>query len=195
MAQETLAAPITPFLLRGSGKQNVTLMIAIAGMIALIYGLWIWGQTPDYRVLYGNLSDRDGGAIIESLQQMNVPYKFAEGGGALLVPSDQVHEVRLRLASQGLPRSGLAGFELMENQKFGTSQFLEQINYQRALEGELARSMQTLAAVQNARVHLAIPKPSVFVKDQKQPSASVRRGRKWAMNSSSTPHKAVQPCG
>ncbi|OHC83439.1 MAG: flagellar M-ring protein FliF, partial [Sideroxydans sp. RIFOXYD2_FULL_59_7] len=124
-------------------------------------------------VLYANLSDRDGGAIIESLQQQNIPYKFAEGGGALLVPGNLVHEVRLRLASQGLPKGGTVGFELMESQKFGTSQFLEQVNYQRSLEGELARSMQTIAAVQNARVHLAIPKPSVFVKDQQKPSASV----------------------
>ena len=156
-----------------SGKQGMGLMVAVAATIALIVGMWMWGQTPDYRVLYSNLSDRDGGAIIEALQQLNVPYKFSEGGGALLVPANQVHEMRLRLASQGLPKGSLAGFELMENQKFGTSQFLEQVNYQRALEGELARSMQTLAAVQAARVHLALPKPSVFVKEQLKPSASV----------------------
>lgn len=156
-----------------NSKQSIGLLVAAAAMAALLFGMWTWGKTPDYRVLYGNLSDRDGGAIIESLQQMNVPYKFAEGGGALLVPADQVHEVRLRMASQGLPKGSLAGFELMENQKFGTSQFLEQMNYQRALEGELARSVQTLASVQSARVHLAIPKPTVFVKEQQQPGASV----------------------
>jgi flagellar M-ring protein FliF len=154
-------------------QQKMGLMVAVAATIAVLVGLWIWGQTPDYRVLYSNLSDRDGGAIIESLQQQNIPYKFAEGGGALLVPANLVHEVRLRLASQGLPKGGTVGFELMETQKFGTSQFLEQVNYQRALEGELARSMQTLDAVENARVHLAIPKPSVFVKEQQKPSASV----------------------
>ena len=154
-------------------QQKLGLMVAVAAMIAVLVGLWIWGQSPDYRVLYSNLSDRDGGAIIEALQQQNVPYKFAEGGGALLVPANMVHEVRLRLASQGLPKGGTVGFELMETQKFGTSQFLEQVNYQRALEGELARSMQTLDAVENARVHLAIPKPSVFVKEQQKPSASV----------------------
>ena len=156
-----------------SGKQGIGLMVAVAATIALIAGMWMWGQTPEYRVLYSNLSDRDGGAIIDSLQQQNIPYKFSEGGGALLVPANQVHEVRLRLASQGLPKGSLAGFELMENQKFGTSQFLEQVNYQRALEGELARSMQTLAQVQSARVHLALPKPSVCVKEQLKPSASV----------------------
>jgi flagellar M-ring protein FliF len=154
-------------------RQRMALMVAAAAIIALTGGMWFWGQAPEYRVLYSNLSDRDGGAIIDALQQQNIPYKFSEGGGALLVPANLVHEVRLRLASQGLPKGSLVGFELMENQKFGTSQFLEQVNYQRALEGELARSMQTLAAVQSARVHLALPKPSVFVKEQLKPSASV----------------------
>ncbi len=164
---------IAGLLLGLSAQQKMGLIVAVAATVAVVAGLWMWGQTPDYRVLYANLSDRDGGAIIESLQQQNIPYKFAEGGGALLVPANLVHETRLRLASQGLPKGGTVGFELMETQKFGTSQFLEQVNYQRALEGELARSMQTLAAVENARVHLAIPKPSVFVKDQQKPSASV----------------------
>ena len=156
-----------------SMQQLLSLLVFVSAFVAIVASVWMWGQTADYRVLFSNLSDRDGGDIIVSLQQQNIPYKFAEGGGALLVPGDKVHEVRLRLASQGLPKGGTAGFELMENQKFGTSQFLEQVNYQRSLEGELARSMQTLGPVQNARVHLAIPKATVFVKDQPKPSASV----------------------
>lgn len=154
-------------------QRGFGLMVALAAVVALVVGGWLWGQSPDYRVLYSNLSDRDGGAVIASLQQMNVPFKFAEGGGALLVPAKQVHEVRLRLAGQGLPKGGLAGFELMETQKLGTTQFQEQVNYQRALEGELARSIQTMSAVGGARVHLAFSKPSVFVREQQKPSASV----------------------
>ena len=157
-------------------QQLLSLLVLVSAIVAIAIGLWLWNRTDshsDYRVLYSNLSDRDGGAIIASLQQQNIPYQFAEGGGALLVPGEKVHEVRLRLASQGLPKGGTVGFELMENQKFGTSQFLEQVNYQRSLEGELARSMQTLGSVLTARVHLAIPKPSVFVKDQQKPTASV----------------------
>src|SRR3989338_11242725 len=154
-------------------QQLVVLIGGAAALFALITGVWMWGKTPDYRVLYSNLSDRDGGAIIESLQQMNIPYKFAEGGGALLVASEQVYEARLKLASQGLPKGGNVGFELMENQRFGITQFAEQVNYQRALEGELARSVQSIGAVAAARVHLAIPKPSVFVKEQQKPSASL----------------------
>ncbi|MBA4382632.1 MAG: flagellar basal body M-ring protein FliF [Sideroxydans sp.] len=163
MAQQMLGMP---------SQQKLGLMVAVAATVALLAGLWMWGQTPDFRVLYANMSERDGGAVVEALQQQNIPYKFSEGG-TLMVPADKVHEVRLNMAAQGLPRGGTAGFELMENQKFGTSQFLEQINYQRALEGELARSVQTMAAVANARVHLAIPKPTVFVKEKQKPSASV----------------------
>ena len=173
MAENNSASPLVRSLGQLSGQQKMGLIMAVAALVAVAVGMWLWGSTPDYRVLYSNLSDRDGGAIIDSLQQMNVPYKFAEGGGALLVPANQVHEMRLRLASQGLPKGGTVGFELMENQKFGTSEFLEQVNYKRALEGELARSVQTLASVQSARIHLAIPKPTVFVKDQQSPSASV----------------------
>ena len=164
---------MTQLLLGIPSQQKLGLIVAVAATVALLSGLWLWGQAPDYRVLYANLAERDGGAVIESLQQQNIPYKFAEGGGALMVPADRVYEVRLKMAAQGLPKGGTAGFELMENQKFGTSQFLEQVNFQRALEGELARSVQSMAAISNARVHLAIPKPSVFVKEKQKPTASV----------------------
>lgn len=154
-------------------QKKIGLLLAAAAIIALFVGAWIWSQTPDYRVLYSNISDKDGAEIINALQKMNVPYKFTDGGNTILVPGDHVHETRLRLAGEGLPQGGLVGFEVMENQKFGASQFLEQVNYQRALEGELARSVQSLSAVQKARVHLAMPKPSVFARDRQQPSVSV----------------------
>ena len=156
-----------------NAARNLALAIGAALVVALMVGAWLWSQQPDYRVLFSNYSDRDGGAIVTSLQQMNVPYKFAEGGGAILVPASQVYDARLKLASQGLPKGGSVGFELMENQKLGVSQFLEQVNFQRALEGELARSIQSVGAVQSARVHLALPKASVFVRDQQKPTASV----------------------
>jgi flagellar M-ring protein FliF len=166
-------SPVRSFLDKLSSQQKMGLILAVSAIAALVVAGWIWNRAPDYKVLFSNISDRDGGAIVASLQQMNVPYKFAEGGGAILVPASQVHDARLKLASQGLPKGGLVGFELMENQKFGTSQFLEQVNFQRALEGELARSIQSLAAVNGARVHLAMPKQSVFMREQQKPSASV----------------------
>lgn len=153
--------------------QKLAAMLALAFAIAVIAGAWLWTKEPPYAVLFASLSEKDGGQIITTLQQQNVPYKFTEGGGAIMVPGTMVHDVRLRLASQGLPRGGLVGFELMENQKLGISQFAEQINYQRGLEGELARSIQSLAAVRGARVHLAIPKQTAFLRDEQKPSASV----------------------
>ena len=167
-----LNPPAEPFLQSALGK-NFLRGLAVAAVLAIVLGLWMWNQQPQYRVLFANFSDRDGGAITGALEQMNIPHKFAEGGGAILVPADQVHDVRLKLAAQGLPKGGNVGFELMENQKLGVSQFLEQVNFQRALEGELARSVESLAAVNAVRVHLALPKPSVFVREQQKPTASV----------------------
>lgn len=158
---------------RLTNQQKIMLMVACAAVVALIVASSTWLKQADYRILFSNISERDGGAIIAALDQMNVPYKFSESGGAILIPGSKVHEVRLRLASQGLPKGGAVGFELMENQKFGVSQFAEQINYQRGLEGELSRTIQSIGAVQVARVHLAIPKPTVFVREEQKPSASV----------------------
>ena len=153
--------------------RKLAILVSLAAAVALVAGLFMWARTPDYRVLFSNLSERDGGAVITALQQMNVPYKMAEGSGAILVPSEQVYDLRFRLASQGLPRGGAVGFELMDNAKLGMTQFQEQVTYQRALEGELARTIQALSPVESARVHLAIPKPSVFIRDKQEPSASI----------------------
>ena len=172
-ASQAVLAPKIMGMAQGPGGRKFLLMLGIAAVVAIMAGVWMWGQQPDYRVLFSNFSDRDGGAIVASLQQMNVPYKFAEGGTAILVPANQVYEARLKLASQGLPKGGNVGFELMENQKLGVSQFLEQVNFQRALEGELARSIESISTVQSARVLLALPKSSVFIREQQKPTASV----------------------
>jgi flagellar M-ring protein FliF len=161
-----------PFIRTPMGR-NFLRAAGAAAIVAIIIGLYLWNKPPDYGVLFSNFTDRDGGAITAELDKLNIKHKFSDNGTAILVPTDQVHDARLKLAAQGLPKGGNVGFELMENQKLGVSQFLEQVNYQRALEGELARSIQSLAAVENARVHLALPKPSVFVRDQQKPTASV----------------------
>ncbi|HEX7970630.1 MAG TPA: flagellar basal-body MS-ring/collar protein FliF [Thiobacillus sp.] len=173
VAGETVIPANVMDFTRTAGGRKIMLMLGVAAVAAVMAAVWMWGRQPDYRVLFSNFSDRDGGAIVAELEKMNVPYKYAEGGGALLVPADRVHDARLKLASQGLPKGGNVGFELMENQKLGASQFVEQINFQRAMEGELARSIESVSAVQAARVHLAMPKDSVFVSEQKMPTASV----------------------
>lgn len=161
------------WLTRVRANPKIPLMVAGAAAIAVIIALVLWAKTPDYKVLYSNLADQDGGAIVTQLTQMNVPYRFSDNGSAIEVPADKVYDLRLRLAQQGLPKGGAVGFELLDQEKFGISQFSEQVNYQRALEGELARTIETLGPVKNARVHLAMPKPSLFVREQKSPSASV----------------------
>lgn len=161
------------WLSRIRANPKIPLAVAGAAAIAIIVALVLWAKTPDYKVLYSNLADQDGGAIVTQLTQMNVPYRFSDNGSAILVSAEKVYDLRLRMAQQGLPKGGAVGFELLDQEKFGISQFSEQVNYQRALEGELARTIETLGPVKTARVHLAMPKPSLFVREQKSPSASV----------------------
>lgn len=155
------------------GNPMVTLLIAGAASIAIVAALLMWASSPDYRVLFSNLSEADGGRIIGELDTRGVPYEFSQGGQALLVPGDQVHHLRLQLAEQGLPQGGNVGFEIMDNQAFGVSQFAEQVNFQRGLEGELSSSIESLGPVERARVHLSMAKPSVFVREREPAKASV----------------------
>jgi len=155
-------------------RQKMGMAGAVLFLVVVVTGLSIsTNKSGQYKVLFSNLTDTDGAAIVASLQQLNVPYKFTEGGGALMVPESAVYETRLKLAGQGLPKSGTVGFEVLENQKLGTSQFVEQVNYQRALEGELSKSITSIGSIKSARVHLAVPKQTAFVRDQEKPTASV----------------------
>ncbi len=174
--QATLSASLLakfPVLEKIRALPKPILLGAAAALVALIVAAAMWSSEPKYKVLFSNLDDRDGGAIVTALGTMNVPYKYNETGTALLVPADRVYDARLQLASQGLPRGGSVGFELMDNARFGASQFAEQINYQRGLEGELARSIESMHTVQHARVHLAMPRQSLFVRERQPPTASV----------------------
>ena len=155
-------------------RQKLLIGIAFLLFVSTVLVISITGQKKDdYRILFTSLNQNDGAAIIAALQQLNVPYKFTEGGGAIMVPESAVYETRLKLAGQGLPKAGNVGFELLENQKLGTSQFVEQVNYQRGLEGELAKSISSLGQVKSARVMLAIPKQTAFMREQERPTASV----------------------
>jgi flagellar M-ring protein FliF len=155
-------------------KAKLGLIGGLMAMMAVLMAMAMYSnQGGNYKVLFANVSDKDGGAIIAQLSQMNIPYKFSEGGAAILVPSDKVHDARLKLATAGLPHSGTTGFELMDNARFGLTQFQERLNFQRGLEGELIRSITSMAAVQTARVHLALPSQNGFFREQQKPSASV----------------------
>ncbi len=154
-------------------RSKLSLGLGIAALAATVLAMTLWSSQGDYKVLYANLSDKDGGAIIAQLSQMNVPYKHSEGGAAILVPAAQVHDLRLKLATAGLPKGSVTGYELMDNARFGQTQFQERLTFQRGLEGELTRSITSMAAVQNARVHLALPNQNGFFREQQKPSASV----------------------
>src|SRR5436190_16875779 len=154
-------------------KSKFTLGLGLAALVGVVMAMTMWSSQGDYKVLYANLSDKDGGAIIAQLSQMNVPYRHADGGAAILVPAAKVHDARLKLASLGLPKGSVVGFELMDSSRFGQTQFQERLTFQRGLEGELTRSIGSLAAVQAARIHLALPNQNGFFREQQKPSASV----------------------
>lgn len=154
-------------------KNRIAILFGVPLLLGALISLFMWANQASYRVLFSGLNDKDGGEITAALEQMKVPYQFNSQGTAILVPSEKVYDTRLALASKGLPKGSVAGFEAMDNQKLGITQFQEQVNYQRALEGELVRSIQSLSAVQGARVHLAIPKPSIFIREKQSPTASV----------------------
>jgi flagellar M-ring protein FliF len=154
-------------------KNSRVLIILLTAAVITAVSVSIWIKSPEYEVLYNHLSNEDGGAIINQLNQMNIPYQFTDASGQISIPKNKVYEIRLRLAENNLPRGGGVGFELLDKAKFGSSQFNEQINYHRALEGELARTIQRIKVVKSARIHIAFPKSSLFLQEKKKPSASV----------------------
>jgi flagellar M-ring protein FliF len=154
-------------------KTKLAFFAGVGALAAVVFAMTLWSSQGDYKVLYANLSDKDGGAIIAQLSQMNIPYRHADGGSAILVPAAKVHDARLKLASAGLPKGSVVGFELMDGARFGQTQFQERLTFQRGLEGELVRSITAMPAVQAARVHLALPNQNGFFREQQKPSASV----------------------
>ena len=152
-------------------------MFGVAGLLAVLAFMTLGAKDSDYRPLYPNISDKDGGQIISRLTQMNVPYKVAEGGSVVLVPSGQVHALRMKLAAAGLSVGGSngngAGYELLDKDSFGQTQGQERMKFKRVTEGELVTSIQSLDSVKSARVHLALPQQNGFFREQQKPSASV----------------------
>ncbi|MBJ2242200.1 flagellar M-ring protein FliF [Pseudomonas sp. MF5691] len=155
--------------------RQVGLMVGLAASVAIGFAVVLWSQQPDYRPLYGSLAGMDAKQVMETLAASDIAYTVEPNSGALLVKADDVARARLKLAAAGVaPTDGNIGFEILDkDQGLGTSQFMEATRYRRGLEGELARTIASLNNVKGARVHLAIPKSSVFVRDERKPSASV----------------------
>ncbi len=154
--------------------RQIGLMLGLAASVAIGVTVVLWSWTPNYGVLYGALEERDVSTVLDALRQGGIEAKLDEATGAVLVPKSNIHDARIRLASMGLPKGVSAGFDALEDKSsFGVSQFMEKARYQRALEIELARTISSLSNVKNARVHLAVPRQSVFVRNRKKSSASV----------------------
>jgi flagellar M-ring protein FliF len=170
------AARIAPWKARWDGL-SLSLRVAIAAGLLVAIGAIAFAATADREphkaVLFSNLSDDDAARIVDKLRGANIPYEFGSGNTTLLVPEKQVHETRLMLASEGLPSGGGVGFEVFDQQRFGESEFTEQVKYHRALEGELARTISHLAGVKSARVHLVLPTRSLFADREQDASASI----------------------
>ena len=152
----------------------IGMLVGVAASLAIGVGVFFWGSEPNYTALYTGLEARDASEVVASLQSAAIPYKLDGATGSVMVAAGRVHEARLKLAAQGLPKGTGIGIEMLsEEQSFGTSQFVESARYHHAMETELARTISTMQNVKSARVHLAIPKRSVFVRERTSPTASV----------------------
>lgn len=165
-------------------KKKIGALILIGGTVISLLLIFSWAQRPTYQILFSNVGEADSGMIIQKLKELKVPYQV-EGAG-ILVPSDKVYELRLQLAAQGLPQGGGVGFEIFDKTNFGTSDFVQKLNYRRAIQGELSRTIQSLSEIETCRVHLAVPERSLFVEKESKPSASImvklKPGRTLAQN-------------
>ena len=159
---------------RGLLIRQIAFLFAIALSVALGVYVVLWSQTPNHSLLYGDLSARDMSQVLDTLKKLDISYKVDEFSGAVMVPSAKVYQARMQLAAEGLPRGSNNGFAILqEEQHLGTSQFMEKARYQHALEHEIALSISQLSPVRSARVHLALPKQSTFVRQREAPSASI----------------------
>jgi flagellar M-ring protein FliF len=164
---------IAAFFGRLSPGKRATFLTLLVGTIAALALLVTWSGGVEMRLLYGNLETEDAAAIVTKLREQKVPYRIGPDGRSVLVPVESLHDIRMQLASEGLPQGGGVGFEVFDNAKLGLSEFAQNVNYQRALQGELARTIARIAEIDSCRVHLVMPERSLFVGEEQPASASV----------------------
>lgn len=154
-------------------RQQLTVLVTVILVAAGIYGFVHWNHDRDFKPLYSNLSAEDAGAIVAKLRESGIEFRLLDVDGTILVPSEKVAELRLQMATAGIPKSGRIGYELFDRTNLGTTDFAEQVNYHRAVEGELERSVMEMSGVDQARVHITFTKDSVFTESRQQAKASV----------------------
>ncbi|MGD2187484.1 MAG: flagellar basal-body MS-ring/collar protein FliF, partial [Desulfobacterales bacterium] len=154
------------------GKRITILILAVSCISGFIF-LMSWAGRPEFHPLYSNLDSQDAGIILNRLKDQKIPYQISSNGSTILIPQEHIYETRMALASEGLPQGGSIGFELFDNTKFGMSEFAQNVNYQRALQGELARTINGFPEVDSSRVHIVMPEKSLFINEEHSSSASV----------------------
>ncbi|MGE4543833.1 MAG: flagellar basal-body MS-ring/collar protein FliF [Pedobacter sp.] len=173
MAETTAPSNLIETIRQWPRKRQLSLAATILVCIVFFAGIILQANKADYQLLFGNLDSADASAVVDRLKEQKVPYRLENGGRAIFIPADQVYETRLAMAGSGLPNGGGVGFEIFDKQSFGMTDFAQKINYLRALQGELARTIASLAPVEAARVHLALPEKRLFRDQQQKASASV----------------------
>ena len=153
--------------------KRFTLIISVGVTIIGFIFIMNWAGSPDFQVLYSNLSPEDAGAIVAELKEKRVPYKLSSNGNSILAPSEQIYDLRLELATDGLPRGSGVGFEIFDNAKLGMTEFVQNVNYQRALQGELSRTIDKISGIESSRIHIVMPSKSLFIEEEIPPTASV----------------------
>ncbi|HTX99595.1 MAG TPA: flagellar basal-body MS-ring/collar protein FliF [Bacteroidota bacterium] len=172
-AQNQPTEQVTQFFRRLTLGQKATLAGVAVAVVAGILALVSFVNRPTYATLFSNLNEQDASKIVEKLREKSIPYQLEDGGKSVLIPKEQVYDMRLSLAGEGLPQSSIIGYELFDRTNLGVSDFVQKINYRRALEGELARTILQIDEVEAARVHLVVPEKALFKEDEKPATASV----------------------
>lgn len=161
--------------------RKIIFLLGVGGTAIFFVMVSLKVSSPEFQPLYSNLTEEDSAIIINKLKGLKIPYKISDTGTSIMVPADKKHEVRLQLAGQGLPQGGSIGFEIFDKTNLGMTNFIQKLSYQRALQGELARTISSLTEVEHARVHLVIPEKSLFIEEQRKASASVMLQLKTGM--------------
>ena len=169
----TFLFQLRAFLNQISWQKKIALVLLISGSVAGFYYVMSWSAQPDFKVLYSGLKADDAGNVIEQLKKEKIVYKLSSDGSAIMIPNEKIYETRMLLASSGLPQGGGIGFELFDNSKLGMTEFVQNVNYQRALQGELARTINQFEEIESSRVHIVMSRKSLFIEDGEPATASV----------------------
>jgi flagellar M-ring protein FliF len=182
MPSNDLATQLKTLLKNLTPAKKIALFTLVTGTVISLIFLVTWAGKPDFQLLYSNLASEDAGAILAQLKDKKIPYQISSNGSSILIPSEQIYETRLELASQGIPQGSGVGFEIFDNTKLGMTEFVQNVNYQRAIQGELSRTINGFSEIESSRVHIVMPSKSLFIEEEEAATASVvlkvRSGRR-----------------